>query len=177
MEAYLGQTVHLDFTTHLLSTGARSNADSTPACDVFEDATDVAILSPTVTLRAAMTGHYRVAVACTVANGFEMYKWYNVRVTATIGAIVVQEIVATIQITNPTGLVVADGGNTASTFKTDLTGADDFWNVAYLVFISGALIGQVREVTDYTGATSFVTFTVPFTATPAASDRFLIVHK
>lgn len=87
MNPKLEETVVLDFTTHNPSTGAAADADSTPTVEVFEDANDTPILTPTPTKRTAKTGNYRVSVACTAANGFEAGKSYNVVVSATVGGV------------------------------------------------------------------------------------------
>jgi len=87
MNPKLEETVVLDFTTHNPSTGAVADADSTPTVEVFEDANDTPILTPTPTKRTAKTGNYRVSVACTAANGFEAGKSYNVVVTATVATV------------------------------------------------------------------------------------------
>jgi hypothetical protein len=77
----------------------------------------------------------------------------------------------------PSALVVADGSNTATTFITSLTEAStDFWRSAGLVFTSGALKWQVREVLSYNGTTKAITLAVPLTAIPAAGDYFTIIN-
>ncbi len=83
----LEETIYLDFITSSPTTGAAADADTTPTCEVFEDATDTAILTPTVTKRTSKTGDYRVAVVCTAANGFEAGKSYNVIGSATVGGV------------------------------------------------------------------------------------------
>lgn len=87
MSRKLGDTIYLDFTTHRADTGAVTDADSTPTCNVFEDDNDTAILSPTVTKRTGHTGVYRVPIAATAGNGFEVGKSYNVDVTAVVNSI------------------------------------------------------------------------------------------
>lgn len=76
-------------------------------------------------------------------------------------------------------LVAADAGNTALTFKTDLTEAtNDHWNDPWLVFVTGSLKGQSHKITDYVGASKFVVFAAPgFTAAPTAGDRFFLINK
>lgn len=76
------------------------------------------------------------------------------------------------------GAVVADGSNTASTFKTDLTEAtNDYWKEAILLFTSGSLAGQVSLVTAYNGTTKFVTLNRALTAAPSASDLFILINR
>lgn len=76
-----------------------------------------------------------------------------------------------------TGTVSADAGNTASTFKTNLSATEaDHWKYAFLTFTSGTLAGQTRQITAYNGSTKFVT-TVAFSAAPTAADAFLLVNR
>jgi hypothetical protein len=78
---------------------------------------------------------------------------------------------------NPTGAVVSDAGNAANTFRTDLAeSTNDHWKDCLLLFTSGALAGQVKKVTAYNSTTKFVTVSNPFTGTPAAGDRFVLIN-
>lgn len=82
-------------------------------------------------------------------------------------------------VSRPAGAVVADAGNTASTFKTNLVSTDaNTWKDAFLCFLDGDLAGQVHKVTA-SAATGFVTFTSPsvFTTAPTADDRFILINK
>jgi hypothetical protein len=97
MNPELEETIYCDFITSSPTTGAATDADSTPTCEVFEDATDTAILSPTVVKRTGKTGNYRVPVVCSAANGFEAAKSYNVVVAATVGAVAAKAVVQTFQ--------------------------------------------------------------------------------
>ena len=97
MNPKLEETIYCDFITSSPTTGAATDADSTPTCEVFEDATDTAVLSPTVVKRSGKTGNYRIPIACTAANGFEATKSYNVVVSATVGAVAAKAVVRTFQ--------------------------------------------------------------------------------
>ena len=97
MNPALEETIHVDFITSLPTTGAAADADSTPTAEVFEDATDTAILTPTVTKRTGKTGNYRVPIACTAVNGFEAAKSYNVVISATVGAVAAKAVVRSFQ--------------------------------------------------------------------------------
>lgn len=78
---------------------------------------------------------------------------------------------------HPTGSIVSDPGNTAQTFKTDLTSAvDNYWKDTLIMFTTGSLFGQVKKVSAYTGATKFITTAAVFTGTPAAGDRFMLLN-
>jgi len=73
--------------------------------------------------------------------------------------------------------VSASGSNTALTFLTALTEvATDYWRDALIVFVSGALAGQVKKISGYNGSTKFITVSSAFTAAPSASDPFIIVN-
>ena len=98
MTPKLTETIYVDFITSSPTTGAAIDADSLPTCEVFEDATDTAILSPTVVKRTSKTGNYRVPIACTAANGFEASKSYNAVVSATVGAVAAKAVIRTFQV-------------------------------------------------------------------------------
>jgi hypothetical protein len=77
----------------------------------------------------------------------------------------------------PSAAVVADAGNTATTFVTNLTeSANDHWQGAGVVFTSGALRGQVREIASFNGTTKAITLEVALTAPPAAGDAFVLIN-
>lgn len=180
MYVELGSTHCVDFATHSPTTGAATNADSTPTVEVFEGNNDTPVVSPTPAQRTARAGHYKVDVVATTANGFEVGKTYNVVVAATVGGITARAAVARFVVTTavPLAVVVADGANTALTFKTDRTEAtDNYWKDALVVFVTGSLVGQVKKCTVYTGATKFVTVEGGFTAAPAASDIAVLVNR
>lgn len=85
--ATINETITRDFTTHNPVTGNVSDADFLPTCQVFEDATDIPILTPVVTKRVGLTGDYRLTFVASAANGFEVDKSYNVIVTATVAGV------------------------------------------------------------------------------------------
>ena len=81
----LGQ--NLTFTVQALSLrGEPMDATGNVSWKVYEDETDTEILSGTMTKLddAATTGFYSEQIACTVANGFERFKSYSIRITATV---------------------------------------------------------------------------------------------
>jgi len=68
--------------------------------------------------------------------------------------------------------------NTATSFKTTLTSAvDDFYNDMLLTITSGALIKQVKKVTNYDGTDKIITVGTGFTGTPADGVTFDLVHQ
>lgn len=107
MDVTLGRSPTIDFTTHNPITGAVSDADALPTCEVFEDNVDVAIVAPTVVKRTGKTGDYRVTFDATAANGFEVDKSYNVIVQATVAGVTAKSRIASFIITTS---VVAGGG-------------------------------------------------------------------
>lgn len=89
MNPALGETIVVDFTTARFDTGAATDADSTPTCEVFEDDTDTAltITGGSIAKRTSKTGAYRIKVPCTAANGFEVGKSYTVHALATVNSV------------------------------------------------------------------------------------------
>jgi hypothetical protein len=84
----LDEVVVFDVVTHEPSTGAISDADSTPTYSVFEETTDTPILSAqNFTKRTGLTGNYRGSFTASTANGFEVGKWYSVIATATVDGV------------------------------------------------------------------------------------------
>lgn len=78
----------------------------------------------------------------------------------------------------PHAAVVADAGNTATTFVSDLSEAtSDHWAGAGVVFTSGTLKGQVREIESYNGTTKALTLAEPLTAAPSTGDRFVLINS
>lgn len=178
MNIALGRTIYLDFVCHTAA-GAVSDADSTPTAEIFEDDTDTAILTPTVVKRASKTGNYRVPVVVTAANGFEIGKSYNVVVSAAVGSVTSKAVAGSFVVENialKRGAIVADGGNTSSTFKTDLSeSTTDYHKDALILFTSGNLINQVKKVSAFNGSTKFITVSAAFTGAPATSDTFILL--
>lgn len=176
----LEDTIYKDFTTHNPNTGSVSDADSTPTCAVYEDSTDTAILSPTVVKRTSLTGNYRVPIAMTSANGFEVGRSYNVIVTATVNGVIAKDCIDSFIIDTPrrpTGLVVTDAGNSATQFKSDRSEATtDHWKDVLILFATGTLAGQIKKVTGYNGTTKIFTFTNGYTGTPSNGDVFEIIN-
>lgn len=77
-----------------------------------------------------------------------------------------------------TGSVAADGGNTASTFKTNLSEtSNEHWKESFVLITSGTLTGAVRKVDGYNGTTKFITVSPAFPSTPANSVTFTILNR
>lgn len=92
---FLSDSVWLHFGTSSPTTGAATDADSTPTVVVAEDGTDMGY-SPTVTNVA--TGLYKVQIAATAANGFEAGKRYSVYATATVDGITGRDGIAEFEV-------------------------------------------------------------------------------
>jgi len=77
-----------------------------------------------------------------------------------------------------TGTVTTDGGNSATSFETDLSQtADNYWTDAFLLLTSGVMAGQVKRVTAYNGTTKIITVSGGFTGTPADGVTFTIINR
>ena len=79
------------------------------------------------------------------------------------------------------GTVVADAGNTASAFKTNISDgsgvyADGFWVGATLQFVTGANAGRCLEVTAWSPTTQKMTLEGALPAVPSANDYFVVDH-
>jgi len=82
------------------------------------------------------------------------------------------------EVSNPTGAVVSDSSNSATSFKTNLTQTtDNFWKDAWCKITSGALAGQVKQITGYNGTTKFITVSGGYTSTPAAGVTFELINQ
>lgn len=84
----IDEVVYFDVITSNPSTGAVSDADSTPTFEVFEESTDTDIgVGGNLTKRTSKTGDYRGSFTASVANGFEAGKWYSVVASATVNSV------------------------------------------------------------------------------------------
>ena len=69
--------------------GAASDATGTVSYSIYEDETSTAILTGSMAQLSSQTGFYSEQIACTVANGFERFKSYTARITATVATVAV----------------------------------------------------------------------------------------
>jgi len=122
----LGDSVFLHFGTSSTTTGAATNADSTPTVNVAEDGVALGY-APTVT--NITTGLYMVQIDCTGGNGFEAGRRYSVYVAATVGTIAGR-----------------DGIGEFEVLATDLN-----TGVASVVGAVGSVTGAVGSVTGNVG--------------------------
>jgi hypothetical protein len=175
----LEETIYLDFIVSN-STGAAADADATPTVEVFEDATDTAILAPTATKRTSKTGDYRIPVACTAA------KSYNVVVSATVGGIAAKAKIASFQVraasslTLPAGLA-ATGTLTTTSFTAtgaSLSQVAGSYVNQFLLFTSGNQQGFPVKINSHTYSGGTHTFGCDaLNAAPANTDAFVILGK
>ena len=87
-QCILGQNI--TFTVQAKSgTGAPADATGDVSYSIYEDETGTAILTGTMAKLAAQTGFYSEQIACTADNGFEQYKTYTIRISATVVAVAV----------------------------------------------------------------------------------------
>lgn len=92
---FLSDSVYFHFGTASATTGAATNADSTPTVTVAEDGVDMGY-APTVT--NVTTGLYIVTIAATAGNGFEAGKRYSVYAAATVGGVVGRDGIAEFEV-------------------------------------------------------------------------------
>jgi len=73
---------------------------------------------------------------------------------------------------------VNDASATTTSFISDLTNAtDSFFSDATVVFVTGALKGQSRIVSNYNGTTKAFTFDEAFTSAPSDTDTFIVLAQ
>lgn len=73
---------------------------------------------------------------------------------------------------------VNDASATTTSFVTNLASTtDNFYNNAFLLFTSGALKGQCREISDYDGSSKTITLATALTSAPADTVEFVIVGR
>lgn len=78
---------------------------------------------------------------------------------------------------SPSGVIVADAGNTASSFRTSRPEpVVDYWKDCLLLFTSDSNNGgQVKKITGY-AANGTIIVASPFTSVPLPDDRFVLIN-
>jgi hypothetical protein len=160
----LSDSVWLEFGTASATTGAATNADSTPTVTILEDGAALGY-SPTVTNQS--TGLYKVQIDATAGNGFEAGKRYSVSVTATVGGITGKdgigefEVLATdlnagvAAVTGAVGSVTAGVTVTTNNDKTGYTLTQSFpANFSAFSLTAGGLVDITQAAADKAWATS-----------------------
>lgn len=88
MDIPLDEVLYFDCITSHPTTGAATDADSTPTFAVYEEATDTDIgVGGNLTKRTSLTGNYRGTFTASAANGFEVGKWYSIIGSATVNSV------------------------------------------------------------------------------------------
>lgn len=88
MNIPLDEVIYFDAITTHPTTGAATDADSTPTFAVYEESTDSDIgVGGNLTKRTSLTGNYRGTFTLSAANGFEVGKWYSIIGSATVNSI------------------------------------------------------------------------------------------
>ena len=99
MEIPLDEVVLIDVITSHPTTGAVTDADSTPTFAVYEETTDTDIgVGGNLTKRTSLTGNYRGQFTASAANGFELGKFYSVVASATVNSIAGKCVVRTFRV-------------------------------------------------------------------------------
>ncbi len=85
----LGENLTFYAQTHDPATGGEVDADAPPTYRIYEEETTTPILTGTMALLDDVNtvGYYSEQVACSVGNGFEEGKSYNVRMRAAVGGV------------------------------------------------------------------------------------------
>ena len=117
------------------------------------------------------TGRYALSLTSAEFNGM----WIHVKISKTG----IDDIDLTFSTSgHHGGAVVADASNTDTRFKTDLTSIKpDFCKDQFLLFTDAVnVIQEVKKVSSYDIAGSFITVTASFTDIPTAGDRFILIN-
>ena len=85
-ECIIGKNLTFSVTCHDPDTGILTDADSAPSYRVYEDETETAILTGTMSKLddGNTTGFYTELIGCTAGNGFENDKTYTIYIEATV---------------------------------------------------------------------------------------------
>lgn len=85
-EVYIGHNLTFSISTHDPDTGELTDADFAPLWRLYEDETVIPILNGNMAALDAVntTGFYTELLACTLGNGFEHGKSYNIYVEAQV---------------------------------------------------------------------------------------------
>jgi len=73
-------------------TGAPCDATGTVSYAIYEDEAATAILEGSMVKLAAQTGFYSELVAATIANGFEKFKTYTIRISAIVADVAITQV-------------------------------------------------------------------------------------
>ena len=170
--------------------GGMVAADITPTWGIFEDANDTEIQTGSFVARGGFTGRYRMSVALSTANGFEIFKFYSVWAETQVNSILQDAPIAKFFLMPPGLALVAtvnvatgDGDFTVTAVPTiTLPATNDSLNGCFCVFLTGNNKGIPRQITDYVQSTGQLLFTgavgqadAPFPETVVAADVLQII--
>ncbi len=168
-------------TTHTPSTGADVDADSVPTYRIYEDVTDTPILTGSMAKLddSGTLGFYGKQVQCTAANGFEVAKCYNIRVSGTVGGVSGSAVVGTIEIINPATLAQQADAFMARTLGSESYAADGAiptLGQAMFMLLSKnfemSISGTTMTCKKLDGTTTAMSFTLNNAFTPTGITRF-----
>lgn len=190
MNIPLDEVLFFDAITSTPFTGAAVDADSPPTFAVYEEATDTDIgIGGSMTKRTALTGNYRGTFTASVANGFEVGKWYSIVASATVGGVVGKAVLRNFRIVaaetvagtpeatpttaSKTGYALAATGADlilkTSTFA--LAMADAVWDEALSAHDTEDSIGNVlNDLTEESGTYRFTALALAQAPTGATAS-------
>ena len=128
----------------------------------------------------SLTGVHHCRIVTTDSFYVARENYMVVLSAATIDGQTINACIASFSIENraPARLIVsgeAQTGSTATTIETNLTETtNDHYNGRMIQFVEGALIDQMRAITDYNGTTKALTVE-SLTESPANGDAFRII--
>ena len=134
-QCILGQ--NLTFTIQArAATGAPVAATGAVSYSAYEDETATAIVTGSMTQLASQTGFYSEQIECTTDNGFERYKSYTIRITATVSSVSVAKTYTFLCLGTEDTVTATTGALTSTAnFKSyaGITSTDDDTLIGYLV--------------------------------------------
>lgn len=135
------------------------------------------VTARTLSSISALAGEIRTALGLSSANlDTQLSSLSSGQTTINNNVLAVAARLIALAITS--GAVAADAGNTATTFKTNLTEtSNEHWKESFILITSGTLIGAARKIDGYNGSTKFITVSPAFPSTPANSVTFTIINR
>lgn len=172
------------FTVHDPISGEACDADSLPTV-VFRYTDGAASgVSPEVngTVVNVGTGLYELQVDMSSGGPVQVQHAITPVITAVVGGVTQKAPLEPFRAVPQFwyGSVVADGANTATTFKVagSFYDATDALKECLLVFVDGTVRTQMRPVTAYDATTDFVTVGAGgFSLAPSGGEQFLLISR
>jgi len=174
--------VNIVATTHSVSTGACTAADSLPLVNIYEDATQTAVASVSMSLLdSANTCVYQARVqllAATYKNG----KNYTAVIAAAVNN-VPDRIAKSFSINDVIAIhrgVAAGASSTSITLASGASTVDGTYSRhgTLVVLTGGTGAGQVRTIVGYTGSTKVATVETAWNTPPISGDtQYAIIPR